>query len=110
MGRRKVQKTPEQIAADKLRWWGTERNARRRERYAEDAAYRENAIRQVQASYRKKREESGFRVRAEDCRDRLDALDAIGATRVLRDGCSALTFSEVASSRSAFSGSRSSHR
>ncbi len=50
MGRRRNPPTEEQIA--KRRAWHDERNRRRRERYAQDAEYRQSVREQVRRSYR----------------------------------------------------------
>lgn len=77
-------RTPEQIAERKARWWGAERNAGRRARYRADSEYRDNAIRQVRASYSRSREAAGLPVRQDDCRENLPLLADIGQVRLVR--------------------------
>lgn len=81
MGRKKVELTPEQIEERRLRYWGEERNASRRDRYQSDPAYRDQIIQQVRESYRKQREEQGLTVRNEDCRENLGLLPEIARLR-----------------------------
>ena len=54
MGRRKLHKTPEQIAEQKLRWWGPCRNERRRQQYAKDHSYRRTVHIRNRDSYRRR--------------------------------------------------------
>jgi hypothetical protein len=84
MGRRKQVLSETEIEERKQRWWGEARNARRRERYAKDPAYRERAIQQVRESYRKSREDAGLPLREEDCRNNLDRLAEFGMLREVK--------------------------
>jgi hypothetical protein len=84
MGRKKKVLTPEELDARKKRWWGPERNARRRERYHQDTLFREKTIQTVRDKYRKTRAEEGLPVRQDDCRSNLDRLRMIGQVRELR--------------------------
>jgi hypothetical protein len=96
MGRRKLEYTPEQIMERKQRWWGPDRNARRRERYRQDAQFRAQTVQKVRDKYRKEREDAGAAVRQDDCRTNLDRLHLIGQERELHAGgqpaVQALTF------------------
>lgn len=84
MGRPKAELTPEQIAERKQRWWGEERNARRRARYHEDAEYREKTIKAVKTRYRVVRQEQGVEVRDDDASENLAELRMIGQEREVR--------------------------
>lgn len=84
MKRRKQPLTSEEIEKRKQLWWGPTRNARRRERYASDQAYREKAIKQVRETYRRTREAEGASVRQEDCRENLPKLFELGRVRTIR--------------------------
>lgn len=83
MGRAKKELTPEELEARKLRYWGPERNAQRRERYRQSKEYREKAIQLGRETYRKVREAQGLQVRLEDCREQLPRLGEIGVTRAV---------------------------
>ena len=88
-GRKPMEKTPEQVAAQKEKWFGAARNARRRERYEQDPDYR--------AKHRAKsldylREQHGISTDFRDCRANIDILDAIGDVRTVKwDGGEYLT-------------------
>ena len=84
MGRKKVVLTEEQKAARKAKYWGPDRNAKRRQKYAEDKDHREALIAKEREKYRKSREEQGQSVRSEDCRENIGALKHLGALRVAR--------------------------
>lgn len=84
MGRKKQVLSPQEIEERKNRWWGEDRNARRRERYQNDPAYRAKAITQVRTSYRKSREDAGLEVRDEDCRQNIKRIHEFGLIRELR--------------------------
>jgi len=81
MGRNKKVLTPEEIADRKTRWWGEERNARRRERYQKDESYRQQTIQAVRSRYRVVREERGVEVRDDDAAENLAKLRIIGQVR-----------------------------
>lgn len=81
MGRKKIELTSEQIQERKQRWWGPERNARRRARYQQDCLFRERTIQTVRGSYRRQKEEHGVTVRQNDCRANLARLHEIGQLR-----------------------------
>lgn len=81
MGRHKKVFTEEEIAERKARWWGEDRNARRRERYASDTAYREKAVQQVREHYERIKEAKGLPIRSRDCLENLDRLTEIGSIR-----------------------------
>lgn len=84
MGRKRVVLTEEQKAARKAKYWGPDRNAKRRQKYAEDKEHREALIAREREKYRKTREEQGQSVRSEDCRENIGALKHLGALRVAR--------------------------
>lgn len=88
MGRRQVELTEEQLKDQKERWFGEERNSRRRAAYANRPEVRTNLIAASRRSYRAKREADGASVRQdEDCRDRLPELASYGQMRdVTLDG------------------------
>lgn len=86
MGRRRLDLTPEQKEERKRRWWGAERNARRRDRYQQDKQYREKTIQQVREGYRKARSEIGLAVRSGNCLDNIHKLDEIGQMRKVQRG------------------------
>lgn len=67
--------------ARKAKYWGPERNLRRRERYKADSDHRAHIIAQVQASYRKTRAERGLPVRMDDCRTNLERLPEVAHIR-----------------------------
>jgi hypothetical protein len=81
VGRKRVVLTLEEIAARKQKYWGPERNAKRRAKYAEDATHRASIIQQVRESYRAKRRQEGRTVREEDCRENIKALPYLGEIR-----------------------------
>lgn len=84
MGRKKRVLTEAEVEERKQRWWGPERNARRRERYQKDGSYREKAIQQVRESYRRARLNEGLEVREDDCRKNIGLLPQIGQVREVR--------------------------
>jgi hypothetical protein len=86
MGRRKVELTSGEIEERKRRWWGEERNARRRARYASDPTYRESAIQQVKEAYRRERTRAGKSVRQDNCGVNLDRLVDRGRVRMWAEG------------------------
>jgi hypothetical protein len=96
MSRQKTELTAEQTEERKQRWWGPERNARRRARYRQDRIFREKTIQTVRDKYRKAREDAGAAVRQDDCRTNLGRLHLIGQLRELHAGgqpaAQALTF------------------
>lgn len=81
MGRRKKVFTEAEIAERKARWWGEDRNARRRERYANDPAYREKAVKQVRSNYERTKESKGIPSRSRNCLENLPRLTEIGSIR-----------------------------
>lgn len=81
MGRHKKSLSPEEIMERKLRWWGPDRNARRREKYQQDKEYRQRTIRQVRDSYRKNRTAEGSAVRSDSCEENISKLAEIGEVR-----------------------------
>lgn len=84
MGRKKRVLTEAEVEERKRRWWGPERNARRRDRYQSDESYREKAIQQVRESYRRARISEGLPVREDDCRKNISLLPQIGQVRDVR--------------------------
>jgi len=84
MGRKKKVLSPEELEARKTKWWGPERNARRRERYQKDAEYRAKAIQQARDLYKRERLAEGSEAREEDCRINIPDLPQIGVVRELR--------------------------
>lgn len=84
MGRKRKILTPEEQEERKQRWWGADRNARRRERYQQDKQYREKTIQQVREGYRRNRAEDGLDVREDDCIESLPKLPQIGQIREVR--------------------------
>jgi hypothetical protein len=91
MGRRKKILTPEEILERKLRWWGPDRNARRRERYQQDNEYRQQSIKQVRDHYRQSRTAAGLDVRSDDCEENISKLAEIGAVRDIINACQSRT-------------------
>ena len=92
MGRRKLHKTPEQIAEQKRRWAET-RNAKRRQQYATDDAYRSAVHTQNRTGYR---ERTGSELR--NCRENIANLQDFGSIRAVSiDGCTThiLTYTVV---------------
>ena len=90
MGRRKLNKTPEQIAEQKRRWAQT-RNAKRRRRYALDSAYRAGVHEQNRTGYRQR---AGSEPR--NCRMNIARLREFGTDREVSIGGASrrmLTFS-----------------
>ncbi len=77
------------------KWWGPDRNTRRRNRYADDKDYRQQAVQSTRDSYR--RRHGGNLMGQEDCRRNIANLSAIGQVRrvVLPSGLTKrmLTFS-----------------
>jgi hypothetical protein len=66
---------PAQPAEGKKEYWGEERNARRRKRYADDPQYRADVLQRARQTQFQKRREAGMEVREdEDCRDNLGKL------------------------------------
>lgn len=86
MGRKRKELTPAELEERKQRWWGAERNARRRLRYREDAQYREQTIQQVRQSYREKCVRSGKAEKISRRPASADALERIGQVRLLQGG------------------------
>jgi hypothetical protein len=81
MGRRKVELTQEQIEERRKRYWGPERNAKRRAQYHADDALKQRIIQTVRAGHRKRQEDAGVPVRNDDCRERISQLAKIACTR-----------------------------
>jgi hypothetical protein len=78
MGRHKLHKTPNQIAEQKLRWWGPARNKRRRNRYATDKLYRERVHRWGRTSYQKR-----SKPKLRNSGANLAKLNQIGSLRIV---------------------------
>lgn len=55
MGRVKMELSDDQVQERKDRWWGEQRNARRRQRYKDDPEYRERVTRGIHKNLVKKR-------------------------------------------------------
>lgn len=76
----------------KTRYWGEERNARRRELYRTNKEYREAARQNTRETYRKNREAAGVIVRDDECAESIPILDTIGDTRTItKNGDTTLT-------------------
>jgi gamma-glutamylcyclotransferase (GGCT)/AIG2-like uncharacterized protein YtfP len=82
-GRKRVTPTPAETAERKRRWWGPERNERRRQRYATDESYRQAAIAQVASSYRKKREATGRSPQRRDTQKHLAEIETFASRRFM---------------------------
>lgn len=80
MGRHKEPRDEDKIEDQKSRWWGEERNKRRRERYHSDPNYREQRRQQARESYRRR---NSARV-DEDCRENLGRLKEVGEYRTVQ--------------------------
>ena len=83
MGRKKLNKTPGQIAAQRRKWQDA-RNRRRRSRYADDEDYRESV--KSQARERSRRVSEPLKDRAGSCRQALDDLPTYGQSRKMLTG------------------------
>jgi hypothetical protein len=72
----------------KDQYWGEERNARRRQRYQEDPAYRQGVLQRARQAQFGTRRAAGFEVsEGEDCRRNIPMLDAAAQTRdIEQDG------------------------
>lgn len=68
----------------KTRWWGKERNERRRERYQSDVEYRRHARQQTRETYRRIKQALGVPVRSDDCAENLPKLPTIGKERLVK--------------------------
>lgn len=86
MGRKRKELTPAELEERKQRWWGEERNARRRLRYREDAEYRALTIQQVRLSYHEKCARTSKKGRISSQPVRSDLLKQIGQKRLLQGG------------------------
>lgn len=95
MGRKKIVLSTEELAERKKRYWGEERNARRRQAYATDPQRRANLQQAARLAYRQQQEAEGQSVQFEDCRQNIPNLPQIGQVRVVRfpDGASLTTLS-----------------
>jgi hypothetical protein len=90
MGRHKLHKTAEQIAAQKCRWADTH-NRKRRMMYASDPAYRQKVVEQNRSSYRRLNKS-----KSRDCEKNLRKLHQFGNIRIVAAGTRrqpSLTFS-----------------
>jgi hypothetical protein len=64
------------------RWWGPDRNTRRRNRYADDPEYRKQAVQATRDSYRRRHPRAGGKLEGQtDCRSNLAKLSEIGQVR-----------------------------
>jgi len=83
MGRRKLHKTPEQVAAQRRKWQDA-RNKRRRKRYAEDPEYRESV--KNQARERSRKLSAPLKDRAAACRQAVQDTASYGQKRKMLEG------------------------
>ena len=87
----------------KDRYWGEERNARRRQRYQDDPTYRAEVLQRARQTQFDTRRAAGFEVsEGEDCRRNLPMLEASAQTRdieqngVARGSAKTVTTDELA--------------